>query len=127
MYTLLQTEHENISFDHLIIFLICIVFFMLFVIQMTIFDFYKKPSIYELELLNEFKKSHGHCETKEETKCEEKSDNRNVYIYRDILYFIIYINIMYFCSIYLNDIINAIIGVIIISVIIYIKYSKNGI
>lgn len=130
---------SNRYFDYIIIIIICIIFFLVFVIQMTIFDFYKRPSIYELEIYNEFKKKSGcsHPCKSGGCKCssgggEEKTTQEGPELfsksyteanfYKDIIYFIVYINIMYFSSLFFSDFVLTFIGIILISIMLYIKH-----
>ena len=132
-------------FDSLILIIIGIIFFLVFVIQMTIFDFYKKPSIYELELCRELKSNHHNNCAKPPPSCnqhrcsldnkiietstsEEKDSNckdrvgKNKNIYKDILFFVVYINIIYVLSLTFSDAILAPLGVVIIIMMLYFKY-----
>ena len=68
----------NITFDHVMVLLVCIIFFLLFVVIMTIFDFYKKPSIYELEILNELKRSSQESSTTSCSATTKKNTSTNV-------------------------------------------------
>ena len=113
-----MNESPYLSFDHCIILMICIIFFLVFVIQMTIFDFYKKPSIYELELLNEFKKTgnggactdaapqDSTCTSSTNTPEETTSggDKKRSMIYQDAIIVLLYTNILYYASSYLSDV-----------------------
>jgi len=135
---------SNRYFDYIIIIIICIIFFLVFVIQMTIFDFYKRPSIYELEIYNEFKKKNGcshpcksgNCKCNsgggvmgtEENNTSQNSQNlftksyTEANFYKDIIYFIVYVNIMYFSSLFFSDFVLTFIGIILISIMLYIKH-----
>ena len=133
-------------FDSLILLIIGIIFFLVFVIQMTIFDFYKKPSIYELELCRELKNNNtnnncvrpgnnNRCPSSTSKKIIECNDDenedfpgqtprvlKNKNIYRDILFFVVYLNIIYFLSLSFSDAILTPLGVIIIIIMLYFKY-----
>ena len=118
---------SHFSIEHLITIMIVIIFCLIFIIFLTILDFYKKPSIYELELLNEFKSSN--C-TNSNTNCTESStcpdkNKRWILIYQDILYLIVYIIILYAISLtYLPDPIIGIIAVLLIYALLKIKRGK---
>ena len=78
MYSINENdENHQFNIEHVITVMIVIIFCLVFIIFLTILDFYKKPSIYELELLNEFKSSNcsqknNPCEEeKKEWKCED--------------------------------------------------------
>ena len=133
--------HKNesyLSFDHVIVLVVCIIFFLVFVIQMTIFDYYKKPSIYEIELFNEFrrstddKKNCGDTSTKTvQCGCDTENStsrhhDRSIYdsamFYKDIIMIILYINILFVCSYYFSETMMSIIAIIILSALSYYKF-----
>ena len=127
MYSL--NENENIhqhhfNIEHFITIMIVIIFCLIFIIFLTIFDFYKKPSIYELELLNEFKSSNcsqKNSDTNNNTECPDKN-KRIMLIYQDILYLIVYIVILYAISLtYLPDPIIGVIAVLLIFALLKVK------
>lgn len=129
MYTINENENDHqFSIEHFITMMIVIIFCLIFIIFLTIFDFYKKPSIYELELLNEFKSSH--CQNKTNTGCEEtkdedpenKKNKRLLLIYQDLLYSVIYIVILYLISLtYLPEPIIGFIAILLIFVFLKVK------
>ena len=125
-------HHENNHYaDYIILIIIGVIFFMVFVIQMTIFDFYKRPSIYEIELYNEFKKRNSSCNSapgcnsnttsSENTHPKDKTHNHN--FYKDIVFFVLYINIMYVLSFYLSDIFLILFGTGITFLLLFTKQS----
>lgn len=132
-------KESYISFDHVIVLVICIIFFMVFVIQMTIFDYYKKPSIYELELFNEFRRcsdTKKDCESVSEkhTPCGCESENstsishhkKSIYdsaiFYKDIIMVIVYLNLMYICSYYVSETMMSVTAIFILSALSYYKF-----
>lgn len=124
-----QTYENNHYTDYIILIIIGVIFFMVFVIQMTIFDFYKRPSIYEIELYNEFKKRNSTCNpgpgcnstAPENSQPKEKTHNHN--FYKDIVFFVLYINIMYILSFYLSDIFLILFGTGITLLLLFTKQS----
>lgn len=128
MYTVNEnTETHHFNIEHFITIMIVIIFCLIFIIFLTIFDFYKKPSIYELELLNEFKSSN--CTQSSNTCSEDSSgcpdkNKRLMLIYQDILYLIVYIIILYVISLtYLPEPIIGVIAVLLIFGLLKIKRS----
>lgn len=127
-----NNDTGQFSIEHFITMMIVIIFCLIFIIFLTIFDFYKKPSIYELELLNEFKSSH--CKNNTNTKgCEEENDGqednaknkRLLLIYQDILYSLVYIIVLYAISLtYLPEPIIGFVAVLLIFVFLKIKRRK---
>ena len=101
-------EKDKNYTDHIILVIIGVIFFLVFIIQMTIFDFYKRPSIYEIELFNEFKKRNcGSVGAKCSDSCgcsgSDKHKKENYNFYKDIVFFILYVNVMYVLSLYLSE------------------------
>lgn len=123
MYTINKNENEinhQFNIEHFITIMIVIIFCLIFIIFLTIFDFYKKPSIYELELLNEFKssncsKNNNNCDETKDEEPENKKNKRLLLIYQDILYCIFYIIILYLISLtYLPEPIIGFIAILLI-------------
>lgn len=126
-------EFENVP--HILTVMIVIIFCLLFVIFLTLFDYYKKPSIYELELLNEYKSTceskNNSCNSKNDKEdCEENKDKkeneknkRMLLIYQDVFYLIFYVIALYLLS--LTFIPESIIGFIAIFMIVCIVKVKR--
>ena len=132
MYSINENdENHQFNIEHVITVMIVIIFCLVFIIFLTILDFYKKPSIYELELLNEFKSSNcsqrnNSCE-EEKKECKKKKHNKRfLLIYQDILYSLLYIIILYIISLtYLPEPIIGFIAIFLIFIFLKIKrYSK---
>lgn len=132
MYSINENdENHQFNIEHVITVMIVIIFCLVFIIFLTILDFYKKPSIYELELLNEFKSSNcsqknNPCEEekkKEEEECKKKKHNKRfLLIYQDILYSLLYIIILYIISLtYLPEPIIGFIAIFLIFIFLKIK------
>ena len=125
-----NNDTGQFSIEHFITMMIVIIFCLIFIIFLTIFDFYKKPSIYELELLNEFKSSHCKNNTNTNT-CDDTNQDcpedgaknkRLILIYQDILYSLVYIIVLYAISLtYLPEPIIGFVAILLIFVLLKIK------
>lgn len=129
-----STTHE-FSVENFITIMIVIIFCLIFIIFLTIFDFYKKPSIYELELLNEFKSSNCNKTQNNHKPCNDSSEHNNtsnddenkknkrlILIYQDILYLLFYIIILYLISLtYLPEPLIGFIAILLIFCLLKIK------
>lgn len=124
---------QEFSIENFITIMIVIIFCLIFIIFLTIFDFYKKPSIYELELLNEFKSSNCNKTQNNHKPCndssndtpnddENKKNKRLILIYQDILYLLFYIIILYLISLtYLPEPLIGFVAILLIFCLLKIK------
>lgn len=123
----IENDENNSNVNSFITVMIGIIFCLIVIIFLTIFDFYKKPSLYELELLNEYKKLD--CNQPEECKESDTSSNnihkknkRWLSIYEDILYLIGYIIVLYLISLtYLPEPVIGFIAILLILLFLKIK------